>query len=107
VRQYEGAIPEVAGHRLTQRQSASLAAQVVQDCPLPPTILSRVVALTDGVPLFIEELTRAWLEQAPDNAAPTVPVTLQASLMARLDRVPAGRQVAQIAAVIGREFGYD
>ncbi len=90
--------------RLTQRQSAALATQVMQDHPLPTTIVDRVVALTDGVPLFIEELTRALLERGgSDNAAPTVPATLQASLMARLDRVPAAKQVAQIAAAIGRE----
>ncbi len=90
--------------RLTQTQSTTLAAQVMQDKPLPTTILDRVVALTDGVPLFIEELTRTLLEQAASgNAALTVPATLQASLMARLDRMPATKQVAQIAAVIGLE----
>jgi predicted ATPase len=66
------------------------------------------VAQTDGVPLFIEELTKAVLERAsqPDSAgsALSVPSTLQASLMARLDRLPVAKQVAQIGAVVGREF---
>jgi predicted ATPase len=66
----------------------------------------RVVAQTDGVPLFIEELTMALAETVPqsDGATLAVPDTLQASLTARLDRLPAAKQVAQIGAVIGREF---
>ena len=71
-------------------------------------LLDRIVTQTDGVPLFIEELTKAVVETSADpNAAElplTVPGTLQASLMARLDRLPAAKQVAQIGAVIGREF---
>ena len=68
-----------------------------------------IVSRTDGVPLFVEELTKAVVESHTD-AAPalqTVPATLRDTLMARLDRDPDGRQVAQIAAVIGREFSYD
>jgi predicted ATPase len=69
------------------------------------------VAQTDGVPLFIEELTKAVLEGAsqPDIAASALPVpsTLQASLMARLDRLPVAKQVAQIGAVVGREFSHE
>jgi predicted ATPase len=70
--------------------------------------LERIIAQTDGVPLFIEELTKAILETTSDGSplARAVPSTLQASLMARLDRLPAARQVAQIGAVIGREFSY-
>ena len=64
---------------------------------------------SDGVPLFIEELTRAVLE-APERDTPgatfAVPNTLQASLMARLDRLPTAKQVAQIGSVIGREFSH-
>jgi predicted ATPase len=74
-------------------------------------MLERIVAQTDGVPLFVEELTKAVLEGAGQTSAVTstlpVPSTLQASLMARLDRLPAAKQVAQIGAVIGREFSYD
>ena len=74
-----------------------------------PALLERIVAQTDGVPLFIEELTKAVLEfaaQADSSSAPLVPATLQASLIARLDRLPAAKQVAQIGAVIGREFAH-
>ena len=62
----------------------------------------------DGVPLFIEELTKAVQEASELDAASTlaVPDTLQGSLMARLDRLPAAKQVAQIGSVIGREFSH-
>jgi class 3 adenylate cyclase/tetratricopeptide (TPR) repeat protein len=94
--------------RLTRRQATELATQVTNEQVLPPLLLERVVAQSDGVPLFIEELTKAVVETTdacdsiPSSLA--VPATLQASLMARLDRLPAAKQVAQIAAVIGREF---
>ncbi|WP_046869415.1 AAA family ATPase [Microvirga massiliensis] len=101
----------IALSRLSRRQAATLASQVVTGQTLPAAMLERIVAQTDGVPLFIEELTKAVLEQAgPANAAGLslpVPSTLQASLMARLDRLPAAKQVAQIGAVIGREFGHE
>ncbi|TIM99674.1 MAG: adenylate cyclase, partial [Mesorhizobium sp.] len=69
------------------------------------------MAQTDGVPLFIEELTKAVLESAsqPDAAVSALPIpsTLQASLTARLDRLPAAKQVAQIGAALGREFNHE
>jgi predicted ATPase len=77
---------------------------------LPPDLLQHIVTQTDGVPLFIEELTKAVLETSTDLTAAVLPLavpdTLQASLMARLDRLPAAMQVARIGAVIGREFPY-
>ena len=73
-------------------------------------MLERIVVQSDGVPLFIEELTKAVVEnteQSGSNAAPLeVPATLQASLIARLDRLPAAKQIAQVGAVIGREFAH-
>jgi class 3 adenylate cyclase/tetratricopeptide (TPR) repeat protein len=91
--------------RLDRRDSAALAAHVAAERALGGEFLDLIVARADGVPLFIEELTKAVLEGA-DAAAPQlgVPATLQGSLMARLDRLPTARQVAQIGAVIGREF---
>jgi class 3 adenylate cyclase/tetratricopeptide (TPR) repeat protein len=98
----------IALSRLNRRHSEVLAAQVVTDRVLTRELLEQIVTQTDGVPLFIEELTKAVLETSADpNAAElplTVPGTLQASLMARLDRLPAAKQVAQLGAVIGREF---
>jgi tetratricopeptide (TPR) repeat protein len=92
--------------RLDRRQATQLATQINVGHRLTPALLDRVVAQTDGVPLFIEELTMALAQTAaqPDGATVSVPDTLQASLMARLDRLPAAKQVAQIGAVIGREF---
>ena len=101
----------IALSRLNPRQSAALASQIVVGQTLPAGMLGRIVAQTDGVPLFIEELTKTVLEgtgraNAAASALP-VPSTLRASLMARLDRLPAAKQVAQIGAAIGREFGQD
>jgi class 3 adenylate cyclase/predicted ATPase len=95
--------------RLDRRESAALAARVMRDHALPVALLDRIVAQTDGVPLFIEELTKAVLEAAvrPDAATLAVPDTLQASLMARLDSLPAAKTVAQIGAVIGRSYAYE
>jgi DNA-binding response OmpR family regulator/class 3 adenylate cyclase len=94
--------------RLDRRQSATLAAQVTAERVLTRALLDRIVTQTDGVPLFIEELTKAVLEASVNlDGAPlplAVPGTLQASLMTRLDRLPAAKQVAQIGATIGREF---
>src|SRR3984957_9539361 len=67
-----------------------------------------VVERTSGVPLFVEELTRAVLERGGDGANREIPATLHDSLMARLDRLgSAAKEVAQVAAVIGREFSYE
>jgi len=98
----------IALSRLNRKHSEALATQVIAERALTPELLQRIVTQSDGVPLFIEELTEAVLETSLDpNVAPpslAVPGTLQASLMARLDRLPAAKHVAQIAAVIGREF---
>ncbi len=100
----------IALSRLGRSDSETLAEQVTTEHALSRQVLERIVAQADGVPLFIEELTKAVLEASvdPDDAVrpPAVPATLQASLMARLDRLPAARQVAQIGAVIGREFSH-
>ncbi|RWO18483.1 MAG: adenylate cyclase [Mesorhizobium sp.] len=104
----QASVSLMALSRLGPRQATTLASQVVVGQALPAGMLERIVAQTDGVPLFIEELTKAVLERAsqPDSAgsALSVPSTLQASLMARLDRLPVAKQVAQIGAVVGREF---
>ena len=66
--------------------------------------IATIVAKTDGVPLFVEELTRSVMESAGEGSA--VPATLKDSLMARLDRLGGARETAQIAAVIGRQFTF-
>jgi class 3 adenylate cyclase/tetratricopeptide (TPR) repeat protein len=102
--------------RLDRRETAAMVANVAGNAALPPEIVVEIAERTDGVPLFIEELTKAVLEagaQAPaalsavPHSALSVPPTLHASLMARLDRLgSATREVAQAGAAIGRDFGY-
>jgi class 3 adenylate cyclase/tetratricopeptide (TPR) repeat protein len=87
-------------NRLTAAQSAALVAAHVGPSGLKPAVAADLVRRADGVPLFIEELSRAALE----SGAIAIPATLQESLLARLDRLPASREVAQAAAVLGREF---
>jgi predicted ATPase/class 3 adenylate cyclase len=106
-------------HRLSREQIARVAAYVAGGKKLPEQVLEQIVEKTDGVPLFIEELTKAVLEsgvlQDVDGqytltgplASFTIPATLQDSLMARLDRLVTAKAVAQYAAVIGRQFAYD
>jgi predicted ATPase len=105
--------------RLGQRQGADLVARITGEKPLPAEIVARIVARTDGVPLFIEELTKAVLESgllkdAGDHyeiSGPlpplAIPSTLHDSLLARLDRLAPVKEVAQTAAVIGREFSHE
>ncbi len=105
-------------HRLPSDAAAELTHQVAQGKSLPPQVLAEVVAKTDGVPLFIEELTKmllesGLLEERADHYALTgplpplaIPNTLQDSLMARLDRLAPVKGLAQVGAVLGREFSY-
>jgi predicted ATPase len=81
-------------------------AQQVAGPRLPPATLEQVVAKTDGVPLFIEELTRAVLGSGP-LPAHAIPSTLQDSLMARLDQLGPAKIIAQVAGALGREFSYE
>jgi class 3 adenylate cyclase/tetratricopeptide (TPR) repeat protein len=103
--------------RLDARNTAAMVANIDSRGTLPQEIIEEIAERTDGVPLFVEELTKAVLESGPESAAAlssvpslvlSVPATLHASLMARLDRLgPAAKDVAQIGAAIGREFGYE
>jgi class 3 adenylate cyclase/predicted ATPase len=91
---------------LTRRQTVAMVQAVVGDASLPTDTLDHVVRKTDGVPLFVEELTKHVLEtQLCDDLA--IPATLQDSLMARLDRLGPGKEIAQLGAVLGREFSYE
>ncbi|MGI9523705.1 MAG: AAA family ATPase, partial [Hyphomicrobiaceae bacterium] len=74
---------------------------------IDPDLVERIVARTDGVPLFIEELTKSLLEVGPDTGREEIPETLQASLTERLDRLGPAKELAQIGAVIGRDFPLD
>src|SRR5262249_54895354 len=102
--------------RLGARDSTALASRVVGDHALSSELLGEIVARADGVPLFLEELTKAVIEagaaaerviSAIPASAATIPATLHASLAARLDRLGSAKEIAQIGAVIGREFSYE
>lgn len=69
-------------------------------------MIDGVTERTGGVPLFIEEVTRLLLERGEQGGIHSIPPTLQQSLTARLDRLGSAREVAQIGAVIGRDFTY-
>lgn len=93
--------------RLSARNAREMVHQLVARKALSQEAVARVTERTGGVPLFVEELTHALLEKG--DAKPTVreiPATLHDSLMGRLDRLGPGKEVAQIASVIGREFSY-
>lgn len=105
--------------RLTHEQSGAIVCRVTGGKTFPPELLEQIIAKTDGVPLFVEELTKSILESGNlkeegghytyvgASASMTIPATLRDSLIARLDRVASVKQVAQIGAVIGREFSYE
>jgi class 3 adenylate cyclase len=93
--------------RFGRKESRALAERVAGGRALPAEVLGQILAKTDGVPLFLEELTKTVLETGllkDPLPAVAIPSTLNASLMARLDRMAAAKEVAQTGAVIGREF---
>ena len=107
----------VALNRLGEREIAALIDGVTGNKPLPADIRQDIIERTDGIPLFVEEMTKAVLEaeseaearQTVAAVAPSalaVPASLHASLMARLDRLGPAKDVAQIGAAIGREFSH-
>jgi predicted ATPase len=104
-------------NRLAQREVGAMIDRVIGNKSLPANIRQDIIERSDGIPLFIEEMTKAVLEAESQGAAeqtiaaiqsPTraVPASLHASLMARLDRLGLAKEVAQIGAAIGREFSH-
>src|SRR5215472_16940332 len=91
--------------RLTTRQTRELIAVLSATRALPEAVVEQLLTRADGIPLFAEELTQAVVEAGTDAMA-AIPVTLQDSLLARLDRISSAKEVAQRAAVLGREFSY-
>src|SRR5271165_2667294 len=95
-------------NRLTARDAREMVVQAVATTALSGEAIDKVIERTGGVPLFVEELTRAVLERGDTKpTAREIPATLHDSLMARLDRLGRAKEVAQIASVIGREFSYE
>jgi class 3 adenylate cyclase/predicted ATPase len=109
----------IALSRLGRNEGATLVRQLAGNLgALPPDVVDEIVERTDGVPLFVEELTKAVVEAGADRgylsmaAVPrsslAVPATLHASLLGRLDRLgPAAKNVAQVGAAIGRDFSHE
>jgi len=105
-------------NRLAPREVDAMIDQIVGDNPLLATVRQDIIERTDGIPLFIEEMTKAVLETGSEDEArravasvpspaTAVPPSLHASLMARLDRLGAARELAQIGAAMGREFSHE
>ena len=104
-------------NRLGESEAAAIIARLLGNKKLPADVTTEIVERTDGIPLFVEEMTKAVLEAQSEGEArrtaaavpsPTlaVPASLHASLMARLDRLGPAKEVAQISAAIGREFSH-
>jgi predicted ATPase/class 3 adenylate cyclase len=104
-------------NRLGEREAAAIIAGLVRNNKLPADVMAKIVERTDGIPLFVEEMTKAVLEAESEGAARrtvaaapspalAVPASLHASLMARLDRLGPAKEVAQTGSAIGREFSH-
>jgi class 3 adenylate cyclase len=105
--------------KLTRPQSSAMVARLAGDKALPADLVEQIIAKTDGVPLFVEELVKSILESADLKDAGdrweyaghadrlAIPLTLRDLLLARLDRFTPVKEIAQIGAAIGREFGYE
>ena len=104
-------------NRLGEREIAAMIDRVIGNMSLPASIRHDIIERTDGIPLFVEEMTKAVVEAEGEgrarqmaagipSSALAVPASLHASLMARLDRLGSAKEMAQIAAAIGREFSH-
>jgi class 3 adenylate cyclase/tetratricopeptide (TPR) repeat protein len=91
---------------LDRAQVARMVNEISSRQALPEEMVERVSERTGGVPLFVEEVTRLLLERGVEGGLQAIPLTLQQSLAARLDRLAEAREVAQIGAVLGRDFSY-
>ena len=104
-------------NRLARREIEAMIDHVVGNKLIPASVRLDIIERTDGIPLFVEEMTKAVLEAGTEGAAQqtaavilssalAVPASLQALLMARLDRLGSAKEFAQIGAAIGREFSH-
>jgi predicted ATPase len=112
-------LTQLTVNRLPRHQAAELSSRVAHGKALPAAVVEQVVVKTDGVPLFVEELTKMVLEsdllqerdERYDLTGPlpplAIPATLHDSLMARLDRLATVKSLAQLGATLGREFSYE
>ncbi len=99
---------QITLNRLSARNVRTMVAQVAARTALSEETIAAMVERTGGVPLFVEELTRAVLESGDAKlTGREIPATLHDSLMARLDRLGPAKEVIQVGAVIGSEFSYE
>ena len=99
-------VTTLALDRLSMSDVGAMIDRLAEDRVLPAKVRSDIIDRADGIPLFVQEMTRAVLE-AEGSALDAVPATLQASLLSRLDRLGEAKEVAQLGAAIGREFSHD
>jgi class 3 adenylate cyclase/tetratricopeptide (TPR) repeat protein len=116
---HHGHVTALTLAKLTRPQTAAMVSRLAGGKAVPEDLLEQILGKTDGVPLFVEELTRSILEsgdlkEADDRweyagrtGSLAIPLTLRDSLMARLDRFTPVKEIAQIGAAIGREFSYE
>ena len=114
-----GHVATLSISKLTKAQSSAIVNKLTEGKALPGQLLDQILTRTDGIPLFVEELTKSILESGEIQAVGdryefvgasrqvNIPASLRDSLMARLDRHPSIKEIAQIGSVIGREFGYE
>jgi predicted ATPase/class 3 adenylate cyclase len=111
-------VTALALNRLAPSDVDVMIDHIIGNNPLPAVVRQDIIERTDGIPLFVEEMTKAVLETASEDearrtaalipsSALAVPASLHASLMARLDRLGAAKELAQIGAAIGREFSHE
>src|SRR5262249_26281651 len=112
-------LTQITLHRLPRQQATELTGRAAHGKALPAEVVEQVVAKTDGVPLFVQELNKMALEsgllqereERYELTGPlpplAIPTTLRDSLMARLDRLAAIKGLAQLGATLGREFSYE
>jgi hypothetical protein len=99
-------VTALALDRLSKSDAGAMIDRLAEGRVLPPKVRNDIIDRADGIPLFVQEMTRAVLE-ADGSALEAVPETLQASLLSRLDRLGEAKEVAQLGAAIGREFSHD
>src|SRR5262249_7444811 len=111
-------VSEITVNRLSHAQAEQIVTGMTDGKTFPAAVLQQIIAKTDGVPLFVEEMTKAILESGHlkdvnghfeltgSLSTFAIPATLQDSLMARLDRLMTGKVIAQLGATIGRQFSY-
>ena len=102
----QAGVTTLALDRLSKSDANAMIDRLAKGRVLPPKVRSDIIERADGIPLFVQEMTRAVLEADDGSSREAVPATLQASLLSRLDRLGEAKEMAQLGAAIGREFSH-